>query len=755
MKKIFSFFMLLCIYQAVHAQAGIDTIPPVITCPPAITRNTDPGKCFASIQVVRPMATDNSGTPVLTALRSDHQPLMAPFQKGITYIGWKATDAAGNNAFCYQQIQVIDAEAPSIIPPASVTVSTDSGSCSTTNVLLGQAAASDNCGAVTVTHNAPAVFPGGVTIVTWTVTDASGNISTASQTVTVEDHEKPWVLCTGNYTWNNEPGVCGISYFEPLFFAEDNCTPDSLITITAVRNDGLPVNGFYPVGTTVITWTATDASGNSRSCTQAVTILDAEPPTITAINDTFYTNPGQCVASIQPIPPSFTDNCGSVTILQPVRSDGMLNVFADFPVGVTTITWQAKDQKQNYSTVIQTITVIDSTKPGITGLPPIVINANPGKCYATGLPLTLPVTSDNCGVASIHNNIAYSYPVGTSFILWEVKDIHGNSTQAYQQVTVIDNQPPQISAISTHSRCYNSTGNYKMDPVFVSDNCGIKTVAYSVYSGNGTFIRSGTTVNAGGSFVPGLNWIYWTVTDVKGNVSTFQMTISIGNPIQLSIPDAFTLPAGVTANTVYPAYFPAADLTLTAIASGGNGNLGYAWSNGAVTTNITVTPQAPSLYTVTVTDGAGCTRVLSKFVDVENISCGLGLVTVCNPSNGQQSCISAKFVGTVLNVGGNLGACAQPRDANNSKVVEEAIVLELKASPVPSSSHFNISMRSNKETEKMELVIRDVSGKILEVRNVTNGQVIQVGHNYRAGIYIAALRQGTITKSIKLIKLSP
>ena len=52
---------------------------------------------------------------------------------------------------------------------------------------------------------------------------------------------------------------------------------------TTVGSDGQqPASGsVFPVGTTVVTATATDAAGNSQSCTFNVTVNDATPPVIT------------------------------------------------------------------------------------------------------------------------------------------------------------------------------------------------------------------------------------------------------------------------------------------------------------------------------------------------------------------------------------------------------------------------------------------------------------------------------------------
>ena len=74
--------------------------------------------------------------------------------------------------------------APTITCPADVTVSANAG-CTATSVALGSPVTGDNCSVVSVTSNAPAVYPLGTNVVTWTVTDASGTTATCAQTVTV------------------------------------------------------------------------------------------------------------------------------------------------------------------------------------------------------------------------------------------------------------------------------------------------------------------------------------------------------------------------------------------------------------------------------------------------------------------------------------------------------------------------------------------------------------------------------------------
>ena len=64
------------------------------------------------------------------------------------------------------------------------------GTCAASSRLRYTSYFSDNCGVATVTNNAPALFPVGTTVVTWTVTDIHGNVTdTATQTVVVVDNE--------------------------------------------------------------------------------------------------------------------------------------------------------------------------------------------------------------------------------------------------------------------------------------------------------------------------------------------------------------------------------------------------------------------------------------------------------------------------------------------------------------------------------------------------------------------------------------
>jgi hypothetical protein len=151
-------------------------------------------------------------------------------------------------------------------------VSVDPGQCTATNVALGNPIRSDNCGVATLTNDAPNPFPAGTTVVTWTVTDASGNTVTCQQHVQVTETEPPTITCGGPLMVE-----CFAEIFTPFpggNFIDDNCGP---ITPSWV-SDTYATNGC--VITVFRTYKVTDAAGNMATCVQTITVQDTLPPVI-------------------------------------------------------------------------------------------------------------------------------------------------------------------------------------------------------------------------------------------------------------------------------------------------------------------------------------------------------------------------------------------------------------------------------------------------------------------------------------------
>ena len=116
----------------------------------------------------------------------------------------------------------------------------------------------------------------GANIVTWTATDAGGNTTTSTQNVTVLDTQDPTIDTLADISVNADSGVCtyaSTQLIKPT--AADNCSEASVVASPE----------SLALGANIVTWTATDGSGNTTTSTQIVTVLDTQDPTIDTLGD--------------------------------------------------------------------------------------------------------------------------------------------------------------------------------------------------------------------------------------------------------------------------------------------------------------------------------------------------------------------------------------------------------------------------------------------------------------------------------------
>jgi hypothetical protein len=226
---------------------------------------------------------------------------------GVAYAVWcgNRRDGAGNatGQQGFFEIAPIDLVAPTINCPASINVECTQhtgtpASDPTIAAFLAGATASDNCDAgPVITTDALAVFPHGLTSVTFTATDAAGNTASCTRSVTVVDTTPPVIACpaditvecsTTNGTPKDDPQL--VPFFAGVS-ATDLCDAAPVITDTAPA--------LFPEGVTPVTFTAKDADGNSSSCIANVEVVDTTPPVITvALNREFLWPPNHKLADI-------------------------------------------------------------------------------------------------------------------------------------------------------------------------------------------------------------------------------------------------------------------------------------------------------------------------------------------------------------------------------------------------------------------------------------------------------------------------
>ncbi len=243
-------------------------------------------------------------------------------------------------------ILVRDTTVPVLTVPANIIV--EQATFAGTIVPL-TASATDICDAsVTITNNAPAICPLGVTTVTFTATDDSGNAVSKSMTVTVVDTTPPDLTVPDDVEVEQATLAGTVVPLDAT--ASDICDADVEIT-----DDGLAI---YPLGGTTVTFTATDDSGNAVSKSMTVTVVDTTPPDLT-VPDDVEVEQATLDGTVVLLVATASDICDADVEI----TDNGLPIY---PLGVTTVIFTATDDSGNAVSKSMTVTVVDTTPPTIS-----------------------------------------------------------------------------------------------------------------------------------------------------------------------------------------------------------------------------------------------------------------------------------------------------------------------------------------------------------------------------------------------------
>jgi len=513
------------------------------------------------------------------------------FNIGTVTVQVTATDVSGNIRTASFTVRVFDNQAPSITAPANLVVNTDAGVNFATNVALGLPTVSDNSASgVTITNNAPAQYPIGQTVVTWTVTDAAGNSNTATQTVTVKDAEAPVLNVPATVTTvtnNNQAFASNVSLGTAT--ATDN---SGATTIT----NNAPTN--FPIGQTTVIWTATDAAGNQTTATQLVIVQDKQAPVLVApSNKTVSTNPGVNFATnVNLGTATGSDNSGmAVTISN--------NAPSTYQLGTNQVLWTVTDAFGNSTTGTQVITVIDTESPVIANISNIVVDAPVGSNTAIVSSLGNPTATDNVQMGSLTNNATGNvYPIGTTSIVWTARDAAGNQTTAIQLVIVRDRTAPVLSGVPANVNV-SCAGIPARATVTASDNVDQNlTVSFNESSTKGSNAAQANFYNY-------VITRTWSATDAGGNQVSATQTITVTD----TEAPAITQPVNITTNNTSGTCGATVNYTVTATDNCGSPITytyskasGTVFSIGVTTVNVTATDvsgnSATRSFTVTVAD---------------------------------------------------------------------------------------------------------------------------------------------------------
>ena len=189
------------------------------------------------------------------------------------------TDACGNSASCSQLIHVTDLLKPTLTCPPPATISCES---SVLPDVTGEATASDNCTSqndiiIAYSDDVSLLFGcngTGILKRTWSATDLCGNVSTCVQQIWIIDDTDPVITCPANVevscSDSIDPSATGYAT------ATDNCT--AAVDISYVDNTQL--TDCNATGLILRVWSAQDACGNVKTCTQLITVVDETAPVL-------------------------------------------------------------------------------------------------------------------------------------------------------------------------------------------------------------------------------------------------------------------------------------------------------------------------------------------------------------------------------------------------------------------------------------------------------------------------------------------
>jgi len=468
-------------------------------------------------------ATDNCDSPPFVIYSETKT---AGYSCSNTYVltrTWTATDSCGNTATASQTITVKDTTKPVLSGvPADTTADCDGVPYPPT------VTATDNCDStapsVAYTESKVSVINlNTYTLVrTWTSVDSCGNSASASQKIQVRDLISPVLIGVPS---DDSYADCDNVPYPPTVTASDNCD---------IYSPSVSLNEKYTYGncensyTITRTWTATDSAGNSVTAVRSVQVRDTKKPTLHGVPaDATYECDSIPVLAIV----TATDNCDTETIevhFSETKTGG------DGTNTYTLVrTWTAADECGNSASALQTITVIDTTAPTLSGVP----SETTVECDSVPVPATVTAT-DNCGSAILVVTSTDTYEVGncenyyTITRTWTSTDAAGNTGSAHQSIHVQDTKPPVLNGVPADVTV--ECNNVPYPPtVTATDDCDeYPSVKYEETKTNGDCKNSYLLIRT------------WTATDECGNEATGSQTVTVQDttpPVLNGVPSEITV----------------------------------------------------------------------------------------------------------------------------------------------------------------------------------------------------------------------
>ncbi|WP_165569197.1 MULTISPECIES: gliding motility-associated C-terminal domain-containing protein [unclassified Mesoflavibacter] len=416
---------------------------------------------------------------------------------------------------------------------------------------------------------------GGILPVTYTATDACGNTTSLTATLTLSDTTGPdlsactsvvdaTLECDGanNSTLASDWNATNIAALETC--ASDACDADNTFTVTSDFDFNNFVSSCGLGGTITVNYTVSDDCGNSSSTSATLTLSDTTGPDVSACTSVVDatlecdgTNNSTLAsdwnaANIAALETCASDNCSSAIS---VTSDFDFNNFVSSCGlgGTITVNYTVSDDCGNSSSTSATLTLSDTTGPDVSACTSVVDatlecdgtnNSTLASDWnAANIAALETCASDNCSSAiSVTSDFDFNNFVstcglgGTITVNYTVSDDCGNSSSTSATLTLSDTTGPDVSActsvVDATLECDGANNNTLASDWNAANIAALETCASDACDADNIFTVTSdfdfnnfvSTCGLGGTIT-----VNYTVSDDCGNSSSTSATLTLSD----------------------------------------------------------------------------------------------------------------------------------------------------------------------------------------------------------------------------------
>lgn len=269
-----------------------------------------------------------------------------------------------------------------------------------------------------------------------TAKDSSLNESKCWFKVRIVDHTPPAICCPkGPIVVDCVAGGGNgaiVNYPPPTAF--DKCDSDVYVRCNP------PSGSFFPLGTTRVTCTATDDSGNMSSCSFDVQVVEAATPHLICPGDITTECTGPQGAVVNYPPPTVSQTCDPPSTPTCNPPSG-----STFPMGVTLVTCSTVDRSGHPIECQFTVTVEDTHPPVIHCPQDMSLECSSSGGTAVNFSVSAWDACDPNPSIVCNPPSGSLFPVGETEVHCTATDHAGNKSWCAFSIYVRDTQPPQIT----------------------------------------------------------------------------------------------------------------------------------------------------------------------------------------------------------------------------------------------------------------------------------------------------------------------